>query len=199
MVVVLAQQAVGREPEVVEGGADAWKVILGFRCQGERAVLANEQANAELFLQPFDLVADSGLRDVQLGCRLGKAQMPGCGLERPQSIQRRQPCGHPPIPKCMSLYHPKRYKVSFVNSRISADIPPNRLLQELIMSTFTHESMINHHEPGFLSQVAETLHVWRQRYRSRRELATWSDRELHDVGISWSDVAYEAEKPFWRA
>ena len=28
---------------------------------------------------------------------------------------------------------------------------------------------------------------------------SWSDRELHDIGISWSDVAYEAEKPFWRA
>ncbi len=39
------------------------------------------------------------------------------------------------------------------------------------MSTFTHESMINHHEPGLLSQLAETLHVWRQRYQSRRELA----------------------------
>jgi uncharacterized protein YjiS (DUF1127 family) len=50
-----------------------------------------------------------------------------------------------------------------------------------------------------LTQVAETLHLWRQRYRSRRELAQWSERELHDVGISWSDVAYEAEKPFWRA
>ena len=67
------------------------------------------------------------------------------------------------------------------------------------MSTFTHESMINHHGQSLLSQVAETLHVWRQRYRSRRELAQWSDRELHDVGISWSDVAHEAEKPFWRA
>ena len=67
------------------------------------------------------------------------------------------------------------------------------------MSTFTHESMINHHESGILSQVVETLHVWRQRYRSRRELANWSERELHDIGISWSDVAYEAEKPFWRA
>jgi uncharacterized protein YjiS (DUF1127 family) len=99
----------------------------------------------------------------------------------------------------MSLYHPKRYKVSFVKRLIGADIRSNRILQELKMSIFTHESMINHHEPGFLSQVAETLHVWRQRYRSRRELASWSDRELHDVGISWSDVAYEAEKPFWRA
>jgi uncharacterized protein YjiS (DUF1127 family) len=67
------------------------------------------------------------------------------------------------------------------------------------MSTYTHESMINHHEPGILRQIGETLHVWRQRYRSRRELAQWSDRELQDVGISWSDVAYEAEKPFWRA
>ena len=36
-------------------------------------------------------------------------------------------------------------------------------------------------------------------YQSRRELAQWSERELHDIGISWSDVAYEAEKPFWRA
>ena len=99
----------------------------------------------------------------------------------------------------MSLYHPKRYKVSFVESPDEADITPKRLLQELNMSTFTHESMINHHEPGILSRVAETVHVWRERYRSRRELAQWSDRELHDVGISWSDVAYEAEKPFWRA
>jgi uncharacterized protein YjiS (DUF1127 family) len=99
----------------------------------------------------------------------------------------------------MSLYHPKRYKVSFAESPDGADIRANRLLQELNMSTFTHESMINNHELGILSRVAETIHVWRERYRSRRELARWSDRELHDVGISWSDVAYEAEKPFWRA
>jgi uncharacterized protein YjiS (DUF1127 family) len=99
----------------------------------------------------------------------------------------------------MSLYHPKRYKVSFVNSPDGADIQHSRLLQEPKMSTFTHESMINHHAPGILSQVAETFYVWRQRYRARRELAKWSDRELHDIGMSWSDVAYEAEKPFWRA
>jgi uncharacterized protein YjiS (DUF1127 family) len=99
----------------------------------------------------------------------------------------------------MSLYHPKRYKVSFVEGSNEADISANRLLQEPKMSTYTHESMINHHAPGFLGQLAETLHVWRQRYQSRRELASWSDRELHDIGISWSDVAYEADKPFWRA
>ena len=67
------------------------------------------------------------------------------------------------------------------------------------MSTYTHESMINHHAPSLFSQALETLHTWHQRYRTRRELAQWSERELHDIGISWSDVAYEADKPFWRA
>ena len=67
------------------------------------------------------------------------------------------------------------------------------------MSTYTHESMINHHGQRLLSQLADTLHVWRQRYQSRRELASWSERELPDIGISWSDIAYETEKPFWRA
>ena len=52
------------------------------------------------------------------------------------------------------------------------------------MSTFTHESMINHHGQGVLAQLAETLHVWRQRYEARRELAQWSDRDLHDIGVS---------------
>jgi uncharacterized protein YjiS (DUF1127 family) len=99
----------------------------------------------------------------------------------------------------MSLYHAKRYKVSFVKGTDEADICANRLAKELKMSTFTHESMINHHGHGFWSQVTETIHIWRQRYQTRRELATWSDRELHDAGISWSDVAYEADKPFWRA
>ena len=67
------------------------------------------------------------------------------------------------------------------------------------MSSFTHESMINHHGSGFFAQLAETLHVWRERQRSRRQLAELSARDLHDVGLSWSDIAYEAEKPFWRA
>ena len=34
---------------------------------------------------------------------------------------------------------------------------------------------------------------------SRRELAQWSDRELHDIGVSSGDAIYEASKPFWRA
>jgi uncharacterized protein YjiS (DUF1127 family) len=67
------------------------------------------------------------------------------------------------------------------------------------MSTYTHESMINHHGSGFFAQLRETLHIWRQRQIDRRQLAELSARDLHDVGLSWSDVAYEAEKPFWRA
>jgi uncharacterized protein YjiS (DUF1127 family) len=67
------------------------------------------------------------------------------------------------------------------------------------MSICSHESMINHHETGLLGQLGETLHVWRDRSRQRRELAQWTDRDLHDVGLSWSDIVLEAEKPFWRA
>jgi uncharacterized protein YjiS (DUF1127 family) len=67
------------------------------------------------------------------------------------------------------------------------------------MSTYTHETMRNHHVPGVLDHLSETLHTWRQRYRTRRELSQWTDRDLHDVGLSWSDIASEADKPFWRA
>jgi uncharacterized protein YjiS (DUF1127 family) len=67
------------------------------------------------------------------------------------------------------------------------------------MSTFTHESMINRHGPGLFAQLSETFHIWRQRQRDRRQLAELTPRDLHDVGLSWSDVVYEAEKPFWRA
>jgi uncharacterized protein YjiS (DUF1127 family) len=67
------------------------------------------------------------------------------------------------------------------------------------MSTCTHESMTNHHTHGVWSGLSETFHLWRQRYQNRRELTQWTERDLHDVGISWSDVVHEAEKPFWRA
>jgi uncharacterized protein YjiS (DUF1127 family) len=48
-----------------------------------------------------------------------------------------------------------------------------------------------------LAQISETFHVWRE--RQRRELAQWTDRDLHDIGFSRSDIVHEAEKPFWRA
>jgi uncharacterized protein YjiS (DUF1127 family) len=67
------------------------------------------------------------------------------------------------------------------------------------MSTCSHETMANHHHSGLLTQFGQTLHVWRDRARQRRELAQWTDRDLHDIGLSWSDIVHEAEKPFWRA
>jgi uncharacterized protein YjiS (DUF1127 family) len=67
------------------------------------------------------------------------------------------------------------------------------------MSTSTHHTMINHHGHGFLSAVTETIKTWRERQQSRIELAKWSERDMHDAGISWGEVAAEASKPFWRA
>ena len=67
------------------------------------------------------------------------------------------------------------------------------------MSTCTEHSMTNHHATGLIAQIGETLHVWHERYRTRNELTNWTARDLHDVGLSWSDIASEAEKPFWRA
>ncbi len=67
------------------------------------------------------------------------------------------------------------------------------------MSVVTHESMRNHHVSGLFTQLSDTFHLWRQRYRARQELAQWTERDLHDIGISPSEVAFELEKPFWRA
>lgn len=66
------------------------------------------------------------------------------------------------------------------------------------MSRHPHELMTNHHETGLLSHLSETLHTWRDRQQQRRELLRWTERDLHDVGISWSEMLAEAEKPFWR-
>jgi uncharacterized protein YjiS (DUF1127 family) len=67
------------------------------------------------------------------------------------------------------------------------------------MSIYTTHSMTNHHVPSLLSEVAETLHVWHERYRTRKDLSQLSARDIRDVGLSWTDVAWEANKPFWRA
>ena len=67
------------------------------------------------------------------------------------------------------------------------------------MSSCTQQSMTNHHVNAVWAGLRETVHLWRQRYQSRQELARWSERELHDIGMSWSEVVHEIEKPFWRA
>jgi uncharacterized protein YjiS (DUF1127 family) len=67
------------------------------------------------------------------------------------------------------------------------------------MSIISHHSMTNHHHSGLLAQLADTVHVWRERLRQRNELAQWTERDLHDVGLSRGDILQETEKPFWRA
>jgi uncharacterized protein YjiS (DUF1127 family) len=67
------------------------------------------------------------------------------------------------------------------------------------MSIYSHHQVINHHGSGLFAQIGETFHIWRERQRQRRELAQWTERDLHDVGLSRSDIAYETQKPFWRA
>jgi uncharacterized protein YjiS (DUF1127 family) len=71
------------------------------------------------------------------------------------------------------------------------------------MSIYLHEPMINHHGPQaftrLVSELGEILHIWWRRYDGRRQLAELSERDLHDIGKSWSDVAHEVQKPFWRA
>lgn len=66
------------------------------------------------------------------------------------------------------------------------------------MSICSDQSMTNHHELGFFALVGAVLNTWRERRRDRRELAQFTERDLHDVGLSWTDVAYEIDKPFWR-
>jgi len=40
--------------------------------------------------------------------------------------------------------------------------------------------------------------TWRERSRVRRQLAVMSERELHDIGKCWPEIAYEVSKPLWR-
>jgi uncharacterized protein YjiS (DUF1127 family) len=42
------------------------------------------------------------------------------------------------------------------------------------------------------------VRTWRERGRTRRQLAVMSARELQDIGTCWAEVANEAAKPFWQ-
>jgi uncharacterized protein YjiS (DUF1127 family) len=43
-----------------------------------------------------------------------------------------------------------------------------------------------------------TLHAWRRRARSRRELARVDSRTLRDAGIDPGAASFEINQPFWR-
>ena len=51
---------------------------------------------------------------------------------------------------------------------------------------------------GTFTAFNQILATWRERARQRKELATLDARTLRDLGLSASDVNFEANKPFWR-
>jgi uncharacterized protein YjiS (DUF1127 family) len=67
------------------------------------------------------------------------------------------------------------------------------------MTAYILSSVINRHESGFFRNALATLHLWHERARNRRALAQFSERDLHDIGLSWSSISEEVNKPFWRA
>jgi uncharacterized protein YjiS (DUF1127 family) len=46
--------------------------------------------------------------------------------------------------------------------------------------------------------IHDTLCVWSERLRQRRQLLSLSDQMLSDIGVSRVDAFKECEKPFWR-
>jgi uncharacterized protein YjiS (DUF1127 family) len=52
---------------------------------------------------------------------------------------------------------------------------------------------------GPIDRVLATLRQWRQRARSRRELAGFDDYLLRDIGVSRSQAQFESGKRCWQA
>src|SRR5579871_6287638 len=99
----------------------------------------------------------------------------------------------------MSLSHVLWIIVSFAAIARQADILRIKRIAEDVMSLCACNGVTNNHALGRPAWFGGRLGVWLGRWRHRAELARWSDRDLHDVGLSWSEVIREAEKPFWRA
>ena len=51
---------------------------------------------------------------------------------------------------------------------------------------------------GTFTAFSQILGTWRRRAHERRELATLDQRTIRDLGLSPSDIQFEANKPFWR-
>ena len=51
---------------------------------------------------------------------------------------------------------------------------------------------------GPIDRIVATFRQWRQRARARRELASFDDYLLHDIGLSRSQAQFESGKPFWQ-
>jgi uncharacterized protein YjiS (DUF1127 family) len=49
-----------------------------------------------------------------------------------------------------------------------------------------------------LIRAFDALFTWIERAQARRSLASMSDGQLKDVGLSRADIGREVDKPFWR-
>lgn len=49
-----------------------------------------------------------------------------------------------------------------------------------------------------VSAVGQLFAIWRRRTQERRELANLDRRTIRDLGLSPSEIQFEANKPFWR-
>jgi uncharacterized protein YjiS (DUF1127 family) len=51
---------------------------------------------------------------------------------------------------------------------------------------------------GTFTAFNQILATWRRRAQDRRELANLDHRAIRDIGLSPSEIQFEANKPFWR-
>ena len=80
----------GCPAQILERSADRRQIGLRLPRQQQGSVAPHEQGDAELLLQPVDLMADRGLGDVQFGRGAREAQVARRRLEGTQSVQRGQ-------------------------------------------------------------------------------------------------------------
>jgi uncharacterized protein YjiS (DUF1127 family) len=67
----------------------------------------------------------------------------------------------------------------------------------MIARVIRSAAALRHKPPARFNWLGALLQ-WRRRARDRAQLAALSCRELRDIGLTRSDVACEATKPFWR-
>jgi uncharacterized protein YjiS (DUF1127 family) len=53
--------------------------------------------------------------------------------------------------------------------------------------------------PGAVFWLIETVALWQERRRQRLDLAALDPHMARDLGLTQTEIASEAAKPFWRA
>jgi uncharacterized protein YjiS (DUF1127 family) len=56
-----------------------------------------------------------------------------------------------------------------------------------------------HFDQSWRRHTADTIRLWYERSRQRRQLAELPDHRLRDIGVTYAGAQAEAVKPFWQA